>query len=74
MDRTPASATAATITLDQIGKRYDDGTVAVTSLSLDIAAGDLVVLIGPSGCGKSTDAADAQPADRADQRPHSDQW
>jgi osmoprotectant transport system ATP-binding protein len=54
VDRTPASATAATITLDQVGKRYDDGTVAVTALSLDIAAGDLVVLIGPSGCGKST--------------------
>jgi osmoprotectant transport system ATP-binding protein len=54
VDRTPASATAATITLDQVGKKYDDGTVAVTALSLEIAAGDLVVLIGPSGCGKST--------------------
>lgn len=54
MDRTPASATAATITLDGVGKRYDDGTVAVGSLSLDVPAGDLVVLIGPSGCGKST--------------------
>ena len=33
---------------------YDDGTVAVGALSLDVPAGDLVVLIGPSGCGKST--------------------
>ena len=54
MDRTPASATAATITLDGVGKTYGDGTVAVGALSLDVPAGDLVVLIGPSGCGKST--------------------
>jgi osmoprotectant transport system ATP-binding protein len=54
VDRTPPSATAATITLDGVGKSYDDGTVAVGSLSLEIPAGDLVVLIGPSGCGKST--------------------
>jgi osmoprotectant transport system ATP-binding protein len=54
VDRTPASASAATITLDNIRKQYDDGTVAVSGLSLDIPAGDLVVLIGPSGCGKST--------------------
>jgi osmoprotectant transport system ATP-binding protein len=54
VDRTPPSATAATITLDGVGKKYEDGTVAVGSLSLEIPAGDLVVLIGPSGCGKST--------------------
>jgi osmoprotectant transport system ATP-binding protein len=45
---------AAPITLDQVGKRYPDGTVAVGALSLDIPAGEVVVLIGPSGCGKST--------------------
>jgi osmoprotectant transport system ATP-binding protein len=54
VDRTPPSATAATITLDGVGKKYEGGTVAVGSLSLEIPAGDLVVLIGPSGCGKST--------------------
>jgi osmoprotectant transport system ATP-binding protein len=54
VDRTPASATAATITLENLRKQYEDGTVAVTDLSLDIQAGDLVALIGPSGCGKST--------------------
>ncbi len=55
MDGTrPAPARAATITLEQVGKRYPDGTVAVGSLDLTIAAGELVVLIGPSGCGKST--------------------
>ncbi|OLB82116.1 MAG: glycine/betaine ABC transporter [Actinobacteria bacterium 13_2_20CM_2_71_6] len=53
MDGTPNGA-AAPITLDGVGKTYPDGTVAVGALSLDIPAGELVVLIGPSGCGKST--------------------
>jgi len=48
------NGSAAPITLDGVGKRYPDGTVAVEALSLDIPAGELVVLIGPSGCGKST--------------------
>lgn len=42
------------IRLDRVTKRYPDGTVAVQELSLDVAAGELVVLVGPSGCGKST--------------------
>ncbi|MFF5174073.1 ABC transporter ATP-binding protein [Micromonospora sp. NPDC000089] len=59
MDVTPgtpddAGHGAASITLDGIRKRYPDGTEAVRELSLDIKAGELVVLIGPSGCGKST--------------------
>nr|WP_205861078.1 ATP-binding cassette domain-containing protein [Planosporangium flavigriseum] len=37
-----------------VSKRYADGTVAVENLTLDLAAGELTVLIGPSGCGKST--------------------
>ncbi|MDG4768450.1 ATP-binding cassette domain-containing protein [Solwaraspora sp. WMMD406] len=45
---------AAAITLTGIGKRFPDGTQAVHDLSLEIPAGELVVLIGPSGCGKST--------------------
>jgi osmoprotectant transport system ATP-binding protein len=45
---------AASITLEDVGKTYPDGTVAVGDFSLEVAAGELVVLIGPSGCGKST--------------------
>ncbi|OKI52780.1 ABC transporter ATP-binding protein [Micromonospora sp. CB01531] len=57
MDVTPGSAgghSAASITLERIRKRYPDGTEAVRELSLEVKAGELVVLIGPSGCGKST--------------------
>src|ERR1044072_1220421 len=42
------------IRLSGVGKTYDDGTVAVQELDLDVAAGEVVVLDGPSGCGKST--------------------
>jgi osmoprotectant transport system ATP-binding protein len=42
------------IRLSGVGKTYDDGTVAVQQLDLDVAKGELVVLVGPSGCGKST--------------------
>jgi osmoprotectant transport system ATP-binding protein len=44
---------AAPIRLDKVRKQFGS-TVAVGQLSLDIAAGELAVLIGPSGCGKST--------------------
>jgi ABC-type Fe3+/spermidine/putrescine transport system ATPase subunit len=40
-----------TIRLDQVSKHYPNGTSAVDELSLDIATGELVMLIGPSGCG-----------------------
>jgi osmoprotectant transport system ATP-binding protein len=42
------------IRLEGVGKTYDDGTVAVHELDLDVPRGALVVLVGPSGCGKST--------------------
>ena len=44
----------ASVTLDQVGKTYPDGTIAVHELSLEIEDGEFVVLVGPSGCGKTT--------------------
>jgi osmoprotectant transport system ATP-binding protein len=42
------------IRLESASKRFPDGTVAVTSLSLEVPEGEICVLVGPSGCGKTT--------------------
>jgi osmoprotectant transport system ATP-binding protein len=42
------------ITFESVTKRYQDGTVAVDSLDLNIPDGKIMVLVGPSGCGKTT--------------------
>jgi sn-glycerol 3-phosphate transport system ATP-binding protein len=44
----------ASITLDRVGKSYAGGAPAVQDISIEIADGELLVLVGPSGCGKST--------------------
>jgi multiple sugar transport system ATP-binding protein len=44
----------STVGLRDVSKVFPDGTVAVDRLSLDIDAGEFMVLLGPSGCGKST--------------------
>jgi osmoprotectant transport system ATP-binding protein len=45
---------AASIRLEGVRKVYPGGTTAVVDLTLDVPAGEIVVLVGPSGCGKST--------------------
>jgi putative spermidine/putrescine transport system ATP-binding protein len=45
---------AISIHLENCGKTFADGTRALEPLSLDIQAGETVVLLGPSGCGKTT--------------------
>ncbi len=37
-----------------VSKAFEDGTLAVDGLDLDIADGEFMVLVGPSGCGKTT--------------------
>ena len=42
------------IRLDSVSKSYDGRYAAVNEVSLDVAAGEFMVLLGPSGCGKTT--------------------
>ena len=44
----------AEIVTKEMSKRYPNGFEAVKALSLEIAEGELLVLVGPSGCGKTT--------------------
>jgi osmoprotectant transport system ATP-binding protein len=54
MHHNGTAANSAMISLDRVRKEYADGTVAVQELSLDVAEGEIAVLVGPSGCGKTT--------------------
>jgi multiple sugar transport system ATP-binding protein len=44
----------ATVAFESVTKVFGDGTRAVDGLDLDIADGELMVVVGPSGCGKTT--------------------
>lgn len=44
----------ARISLDNVKKVYGGNVETIKGISLEIADGELVVLVGPSGCGKST--------------------
>ena len=49
-----AIATKPTIEVDQVGFRYDDGTVALREVSFAIHQGEKVAIVGPNGSGKTT--------------------
>ncbi|MCW0216196.1 MAG: sn-glycerol-3-phosphate ABC transporter ATP-binding protein UgpC [Pseudonocardia sp.] len=44
----------ADIVLDNVVKRYPDGTLGADHVNIEIADGEFIILVGPSGCGKST--------------------
>jgi putative spermidine/putrescine transport system ATP-binding protein/spermidine/putrescine transport system ATP-binding protein len=40
--------------LTNVGKVYDNGTMAVDSFNLAVSKGEFIAFLGPSGCGKTT--------------------
>lgn len=44
----------AEIRIEKLGKRYDNGALAVADFNLHIRDEEFIVFVGPSGCGKST--------------------
>ena len=48
------SGQAAALSITGLSKRYDDGTVALRELDLEIPAGEFFGLLGPNGAGKTT--------------------
>jgi osmoprotectant transport system ATP-binding protein len=50
----PAQSSGPSVAFANVTKRYPGGTVAVDSVSLEIAGGSFVALVGASGSGKST--------------------
>jgi NitT/TauT family transport system ATP-binding protein len=42
------------LALQDVDKRYDNGTLALQGVNLEIGAREFVSFLGPSGCGKST--------------------
>jgi NitT/TauT family transport system ATP-binding protein len=45
---------APMLAFEGVSKRFEDGTVALDGVDLQVAPGEFVTVVGPSGCGKST--------------------
>jgi NitT/TauT family transport system ATP-binding protein len=50
----PEGTAPPVLAFTELGKRFGDGTVALSGVDLSVASGEFVSVVGPSGCGKST--------------------
>lgn len=50
----PSGTPAPLLSVRGLRKTYDNGVTALDGVDLDVAPGEVVVIVGPSGCGKST--------------------
>ena len=48
------SAAPTIVSLRDVSKSYENGTLALSGFNFDVREGEFVSLLGPSGCGKST--------------------
>ena len=44
----------ASVTFQNVNKRFGEDVVAVDDFTLTVEDGEFVILVGPSGCGKTT--------------------
>jgi NitT/TauT family transport system ATP-binding protein len=49
-----SSTSSSIVSLRNVGKAFESGTVALRGFDLEVRDGEFVSLLGPSGCGKST--------------------
>jgi NitT/TauT family transport system ATP-binding protein len=47
-------ASGVIVSLRNVGKTFESGTIALRGFNLDVRGGEFVSLLGPSGCGKSS--------------------
>jgi NitT/TauT family transport system ATP-binding protein len=69
-----SGTSSSIVSLRNVGKAFDSGTVALRGFDLSVGDGEFVSLLGPSGCGKSTAlriiAGLSQASEGTVERPH----